>query len=66
MAAGYDPAFGARPLKRTIQRELESPLGRKLLAGELHESRRVIVDYDVAGEALRFIEQPLESMAATA
>ncbi|MBV8372774.1 MAG: hypothetical protein JOY69_05905, partial [Candidatus Eremiobacteraeota bacterium] len=33
--AGYDPNYGARPLRRTIQKELETPLGRKILAGEI-------------------------------
>ncbi len=32
---GYDPEFGARPLKRTIQREVQNPLAKKLLAGEI-------------------------------
>src|ERR1700736_4281531 len=32
---GYDPVYGARPLKRAIQHELETPLARKVLAGEL-------------------------------
>ena len=32
--AGFDPVYGARPLKRAIQRELENPLAQKLLAGE--------------------------------
>jgi ATP-dependent Clp protease ATP-binding subunit ClpB len=43
---GYDPAYGARPLKRAIQRELETPLGRKILAGEIRDGQRVVVDYD--------------------
>jgi ATP-dependent Clp protease ATP-binding subunit ClpB len=41
---GYDPAFGARPLRRLPQRELENPLAVKLLAGELHEGDTVRVD----------------------
>jgi ATP-dependent Clp protease ATP-binding subunit ClpB len=41
---GYDPAFGARPLKRLIQRELQDPLAMKLLAGEIHDGDSVIVD----------------------
>ena len=41
---GYDPAFGARPLRRLLQRELENPLAVKLLAGELHEGDTVRVD----------------------
>ena len=35
--AGYDPDYGARPLKRAIQRELEDPLALKILSGEFHE-----------------------------
>jgi ATP-dependent Clp protease ATP-binding subunit ClpB len=41
---GYDPAFGARPLRRLLQRELENPLAVKLIAGELHEGDTVRVD----------------------
>jgi ATP-dependent Clp protease ATP-binding subunit ClpB len=41
---GYDPAFGARPLKRTIQREVENPLAIKVLAGEVGEGHTVRVD----------------------
>jgi ATP-dependent Clp protease ATP-binding subunit ClpB len=41
---GYDPAFGARPLKRAIQKEIETPLARKLVAGEIHDGQKVLVD----------------------
>jgi len=41
---GYDPVYGARPIKRTIQRELESPLSKRLLAGEVTDGSRVRVD----------------------
>jgi len=41
---GYDPAFGARPLKRAIQKEVETPLARKLVAGEIHDGQKVVVD----------------------
>jgi len=41
---GYDPLFGARPLRRTLQREVESPLSRKLLKGEFCESSGITVD----------------------
>jgi ATP-dependent Clp protease ATP-binding subunit ClpB len=43
---GYDPAFGARPLKRTIQREILDPLSLKLLQGSFQEGDKVRVDYD--------------------
>jgi ATP-dependent Clp protease ATP-binding subunit ClpB len=41
---GYDPVFGARPLRRLIQRELETALGRKLLSGEIRDGSHVVVD----------------------
>jgi ATP-dependent Clp protease ATP-binding subunit ClpB len=41
---GYDPVFGARPLKRLIQREVIDPLAMKVLSGELHEGESVVVD----------------------
>jgi len=43
-AEGYDPTYGARPLKRTIQRELENPLAEKLLTGDFAEGDTVVVD----------------------
>jgi ATP-dependent Clp protease ATP-binding subunit ClpB len=41
---GYDPDFGARPLKRAIQRELQDPLAIKVLAGEFHQGDVIRVD----------------------
>jgi ATP-dependent Clp protease ATP-binding subunit ClpB len=41
---GYDPAYGARPLKRAIQKEVETPLARKLVAGEVRDGQKVVVD----------------------
>jgi ATP-dependent Clp protease ATP-binding subunit ClpB len=41
---GYDPAFGARPLKRTLQREVENPLAMQVLSGEVGEGDTVVVD----------------------
>ena len=54
VSVGYEPAYGARPLKRTIQRELETPLSRKILAGEIHDGNRVRVGYDAPAEQLIF------------
>jgi ATP-dependent Clp protease ATP-binding subunit ClpB len=42
--AGFDPVFGARPLKRYLQRELETRLGRSLVAGDIEDGDHVIVD----------------------
>jgi ATP-dependent Clp protease ATP-binding subunit ClpB len=41
--AGYDPAYGARPLKRAIQREIETPLARRILAGEVRDGEKVFL-----------------------
>ncbi|MBN2751609.1 MAG: ATP-dependent chaperone ClpB, partial [Rhodospirillaceae bacterium] len=46
---GYDPVYGARPLKRLIQRTLENPLAMCLLEGHLTEGDSVKVDADVEG-----------------
>jgi ATP-dependent Clp protease ATP-binding subunit ClpB len=42
---GYDPVYGARPLKRFLQRQVETALSRKLLAGEISDHSRVMVDF---------------------
>jgi ATP-dependent Clp protease ATP-binding subunit ClpB len=39
--AGYDPIYGARPLKRAIQKELETELGRAMLAGTVREGQQI-------------------------
>jgi ATP-dependent Clp protease ATP-binding subunit ClpB len=49
---GYDPVYGARPLKRFIQNEVETPLARMMLRGELADKSRVLVKAD--GDQLRF------------
>ena len=47
MDEGYDPAFGARPLKRTIQQRLENPLAAELLAGKFNEGDTIKIDADL-------------------
>ena len=59
--AGYDPVYGARPLKRLLQRELETTLGRRLLAGEIRDNSRVAVDVEQG--VLRFTSEPLPAAA---
>ena len=44
--AGYDPVYGARPLKRAIQRELETPIAKSILAGLYGDSQIVHVHVD--------------------
>jgi ATP-dependent Clp protease ATP-binding subunit ClpC len=59
---GYDPAFGARPMRRTIQRNIENELARRILAGAFAEGATVTVDY--RGGAYTFDAQsPREAVA---
>jgi ATP-dependent Clp protease ATP-binding subunit ClpB len=55
VAEGYDPMYGARPLKRTIQRRVLDPLAMRVLEGEFKEGDRVLVDID--GDGLTFVRQ---------
>jgi ATP-dependent Clp protease ATP-binding subunit ClpB len=48
--SGYDPNYGARPLKRAIQREIETPLARRILGGEVHDGERVFIDASPSGQ----------------
>jgi len=50
---GYDPSLGARPLRRTIQRELEDQLSEKILYGELMPGQIIVVDTEGEGESLK-------------
>jgi ATP-dependent Clp protease ATP-binding subunit ClpB len=54
VAVGYDPAYGARPLKRTIQKEIENPLSRLMLEGKVKDHCKVMVDFDKAKGVLKF------------
>jgi len=47
--SGYDPTYGARPLKRAIQREIETPMARRILGGEIRDGQHVLVDLDSSG-----------------
>ena len=48
-AEGYDRLYGARPLRRTIQRSIENPLAKRILSGEFPEGTRVVVDAEDGG-----------------
>lgn len=43
---GFDPQFGARPLKRTIQRQLQDPLALQILEGKIKEKDKVQVEFE--------------------
>ena len=51
---GYDPALGARPLRRTLQREVEDALSEKILFGELRPGQIVVVDVEGSGPSATF------------
>lgn len=53
---GYDPVFGARPLKRFLQRNIETKLARALIAGDVQEGSELM--FTVRGEGLVFEIQP--------
>ena len=58
---GYDPAFGARPLRRAIQKYIESPLSVKLLSGEFKDGDTVYADVDEEKQIVFSKEKPEES-----
>ncbi|MDL1900609.1 ATP-dependent chaperone ClpB [Anaerolineae bacterium CFX9] len=51
---GWDPVYGARPLKRAIQRDLQDPLALAILEGRVREGDHVVVDVSLDGEGLTF------------
>jgi ATP-dependent Clp protease ATP-binding subunit ClpB len=59
---GYDPVYGARPLKRTIQRELETTMAKSILRGEFIDGDTIFVD--VTNERLSFQRLPAEVLTS--
>lgn len=54
---GYDPAFGARPLKRVLQQEVLNKLSKEILAGNIEDNQRIILDYfEESGLVFRPVE----------
>jgi ATP-dependent Clp protease ATP-binding subunit ClpB len=61
---GYDPAYGARPMKRAIQRLIQDPLALKLLDGEIHPGDHVSVDADAKTGEMKLSREVLKAGAA--
>ncbi len=59
---GYDPTFGARPLKRVIQQKIENPLAREILAGKIAEQSREVID--ARGKSFTFHAEPAQTQPA--
>jgi len=63
LAAGSDAAYGARPLKRALQRMVQDPLAIKILNGEIEHGAHVKIDVDRNTNELRFDAMGREAMA---
>jgi ATP-dependent Clp protease ATP-binding subunit ClpB len=61
---GYDPAYGARPMKRAIQRLIQDPLAMKILDGEVHPGDEIVIDADLNRKEMTF-ERSTPKAAAT-
>ena len=61
---GYDPQYGARPMRRAVERHLEDPLAEELLRGNIKTHENIHVKRD--GEKLAFVSQPMVSQATIA
>ena len=57
---GFDPVYGARPLKRLIQRQIVDRIAEKVISGELHDGSHVLIDIDAEGEYACSVEGPLD------
>jgi ATP-dependent Clp protease ATP-binding subunit ClpB len=51
---GYDPTYGARPLKRALQKQIETTLSRMILKGEIRDGQTVDIGYDISADGLEF------------
>jgi ATP-dependent Clp protease ATP-binding subunit ClpB len=56
----FDPVYGARPLRRFLQRELETRIGRALLSGDISSGSTIVVDFE-AGDLTVTWKQPAEA-----
>jgi len=66
LSEGYDPAYGARPLRRTIQRMIQDPLALQILEGKILPGDHVRVDREARSESLRFERVAAKQPAAAA
>ena len=58
---GYDPTYGARPLRRAIQRLIENPLAKRILAGEFHADQTVKIDFADGALSFSALDGPAEA-----
>jgi ATP-dependent Clp protease ATP-binding subunit ClpB len=61
---GYDPVYGARPLKRAIQRLIQDPLALQILDGKVMPGEHLLVEADKSGEAMKFSREKAKAGGA--
>ena len=61
---GYDPSYGARPMKRAIQRLIQDPLALKMLEGEIRPGDSVVADADAKNGEIVFRRETIKAGAA--
>jgi len=66
LSEGYDPAYGARPLRRTIQRMIQDPLALQILDGKILPGDQVLADRDGKSDSMKFTRVPQKQPAAAA
>ncbi len=64
LAEGFDPAYGARPLRRTVQRLVQDPLAMEILDGRVLPGDTVQVDADASGDRMKFARIPPQAQPA--
>jgi ATP-dependent Clp protease ATP-binding subunit ClpB len=57
VSVGFDPVYGARPLRRAIQQELENPLAQRILAGDLQLGDTVAIDFQKGQSSFTVLEK---------
>jgi ATP-dependent Clp protease ATP-binding subunit ClpB len=63
---GYDPDYGARPMKRAIQRLIQDPLAMKILDGEVHPGDEIVIDADLKRNEMTFERATPKAATTTA
>jgi ATP-dependent Clp protease ATP-binding subunit ClpC len=66
MKEGFDPQYGARPMRRAVEKNIEDPLAEQLLRGDVKEGDKVIATYDEETKKLMFTTEPLQDVPEVA
>ena len=66
MKEGFDPQYGARPMRRAVEKNIEDPLAEQLLRGDVKEGDKVLATYDEETKKLLFTTEPLQDIPEVA